>query len=325
MTSDAAAAPAVLSIGRTMLEADALLAGRFEVVDGRAAPLADVLARRGADIRAVMTRGGEKVPADLIDRLPNLEIIANLGVGYDKVDCAAAERRGVIVTNTPGVLTDEVADFTIGLLLATIRQIPQSDRYVRSGEWSEKPFRLSASLRDRTIGIVGMGQIGLAIARRLEPFGRPIAYHTRRQIEGLDYAYYPSARALAAAVDTLILILPGGPATEKLIDAQTLTALGPNGVLINVARGTVVDEAALVEALASGAIAAAGLDVFEREPHPSPKLLELDNVVLCPHVGSGTVHTRGRMAALGVENLVSWFDGRGPVTPVPETPWPRPA
>ncbi|WP_020181093.1 2-hydroxyacid dehydrogenase [Methylopila sp. M107] len=323
--SAASDAVAVLSIGRTMLEADDLLKGRFDVVDGRAAPLDEVVARDGDRIRAVMTRGGEKVPADLIARLPKLEIIANLGVGYDKVDVAAAAKAGVVVTNTPGVLTDEVADFTVGLLLSTIREIPQSDAYVRSGGWSEKPFRLTASLRDRSIGIVGMGQIGEAIARRLEPFGRPIAYHARRKVAALPYEHYPTALGLAEAVDTLILIVPGGPATDKMIDASVLSALGSNGVLINVARGSVVDEAALVRALAAREIAGAGLDVFEREPHPSPELLGLDNVVLCSHVGSGTHHTRGRMAALGAENITSWFDGRGPVTPVPETPWPRPA
>ena len=313
----------VLSIGRTMPEADALLEGRLEVVDGRTASLDEVLTRDGARIRAVMTRGGEKVPAELIDRLPKLEIIANLGVGYDKVDVAAAARRGVVVTNTPGVLTDEVADFTVGLLLATIREIPQADRYVRAGGWSEKPFRLTASLRDRTIGLVGMGEIGQAIARRLEPFGRPIAYHARRRVDGLPYAHYPSALALAGAVDTLIVIVPGGAATNRMIDADVLAALGPSGLLINVARGSVVDEAALVRALTDRTIAGGGLDVFEREPQPSPELLGLANVVLCPHVGSGTVHTRGRMAALGAENLISWFEGRGPVTPVPETPWPK--
>lgn len=314
---------AILSIGRTMPTADDLLAERFEVLSARLNPLVEILAADAPRIRGIMTRGGEAVPGALIDRLPALEIIANLGVGYDAVDTAAAARRGVMVTNTPEVLNDEVADFTVGLLLATVREIPQSDAYVRAGKWTDGPFRLSASLRDRTIGIVGMGQIGRAIAHRLEAFGRPIAYHARRKVEGLAYAYHPSVVELAAAVDVLIAIVPGGPATKGMIDAAVLSALGPNGLLINVARGSVVDEAALVKALAAGEIAGAGLDVFEREPRPSPELLAFDNVVLCPHIGSGTHHTRGRMAALGAENLTSWFAGNGPVTPVPETPWPQ--
>lgn len=323
MTDDTNALPPILSVGRTVIEADALLQGRFTLVDGRTAPLPDVLARSGAEVRGVLARSSATVTAELIDALPNLEIIAQIGVGYNTVDTAAAARRGVVVTNTPGVLTDEVADFSVALLLATIREIPQGDRYVRSGAWADKPFRLTASLRDRSIGVVGMGEIGSAIARRLEPFGRPIAYHARREVKGCPYAYHPTVVGLAEAVDTLIVIVPGGAATEKLIDASVLEALGPRGVLVNVARGSVVDEAALVAALTSGAIAAAGLDVFEREPHPSPELMALENVVLTPHVGSATHDTRGQMGALAVENLASWFAGKGPLTPVPETPWPK--
>jgi lactate dehydrogenase-like 2-hydroxyacid dehydrogenase len=314
---------AILSIGRTMAGADDLLAGRFEVLSARETALDDILSGHAPRIRGVLTRGGEAVPGALIERLPKLEIIANIGVGYDAVDVETAARRGVVVTNTPGVLTDEVADFSVGLLLATVRELPQSDAYVRSGRWAEAPFRLSASLRDRSIGIVGMGDIGKAIARRLEPFGRPIAYHARRKVAGVSYPYHASVVELARAVDTLIVIVPGGAATRGLIGAEVLAALGPRCILINVARGSVVDEAALVSALASGAIAGAGLDVFEREPRPSPELLAFDTVVLCPHVGSGTHHTRQKMAALGVENLTAWFGGLGPLTPVAETPWPK--
>lgn len=315
----------ILSVGRTVVEADRLVTGRLALVDGRSGPLDEVLAQRGAEIRGLLTRGSAEVSAAVIKALPKLEIIANIGVGYNGVDVAAAAGRGVVVTNTPGVLTDEVADFAVALLLATIREIPQADRFLRTGGWTDKPFRMTASLRDRSIGIVGMGEIGSAIARRLEPFGRPIAYHARREVTGSPYAYHASVLALAEAVDTLIVIVPGGAATNRLIDAGALEALGPRGVLVNVARGSVVDEAALIGALRSGTIAAAGLDVYEREPQLSPGLAELDNVVLTPHVGSATHATRGAMAALAVENLLSWFDGRGPVTPVPETPWPRPA
>jgi lactate dehydrogenase-like 2-hydroxyacid dehydrogenase len=313
----------LLALGPLMPGYEDGLAAGFEILKADAASLPGILSARGPEIRAIAARGSMKTDAALIDALPALEIVACAGVGYDSVDLAAAARRGVVVTNAPGVLDDEVADFTIGLLLATIRRIPQGDAYVRAGRWAGGAFPLTATLRDRTIGIAGMGRIGQAIAARLEPFSRPIAYHTRRPVDGLAYPHHPTLAGLAEACDALILILPGGPSTRHVVNGEVLRALGPNGVLINVARGSVVDEARLVQALADGEIAAAGLDVFEDEPRPNPALLTMDNVVLQPHVGSGTHHTRMRMAELGVANLVSWFDGNGPVTPVPETPWPR--
>jgi lactate dehydrogenase-like 2-hydroxyacid dehydrogenase len=256
-----------------------------------------------------------------LSHFPNLEIIASLGVGYDNVDVTEASRRGIVVTNTPDVLNAEVADLTIGLLIATLRRIPQADRYLRAGHWLKAPFPLSSTLRERKVGIVGLGRIGKAIARRLEGFDVEISYHGRTRQEDVAYAYHATLKGLAEACDVLIAITPGGAGTRHLINAEILKALGPNGVLINVARGSVVDERALIEALRSGTILAAGLDVFEDEPRVPQELIDMDNVVLLPHVASASVHTRRAMGQLVVDNLVSWFSGQGPLTPVPETPW----
>ena len=264
-----------------------------------------------------------RVDATLLDRLPNAEIISSFGVGYDNVDAAEAARRNIIVTNTPGVLDDEVADLTLGLLLATLRKIPQADRYLRDGKWPKASFPLSATLRQRKVGIVGLGRIGKAIARRLEGFDVSIAYHGRTQQADVAYPYYPTVTGLAEASDVLIVITPGGASTRHLIDADVLKALGSNGVLINVARGSVVDEQALIEALRSGTILSAGLDVYEYEPRVPQELIDLEHVVLLPHIASASVHTRNGMGKLVADNLISWFDGKGPLTPVAETPWPR--
>ncbi|MBS9479282.1 2-hydroxyacid dehydrogenase [Ancylobacter radicis] len=287
---------------------------------------AEMLAEAGPRIRAVATGvgstagGANRVTEALLARLPQVEIVANFGVGYDAVDVQAAAARGIVVTNTPGVLDDEVADLSIGLLLATVRRIPQADRFLRAGQWPKGPFPFSPTLRDRTIGIVGMGRIGQAIARRLAGFGRPVAYHSRRPVEGLPYPHYPALLDLAAAVDVLIVIVPGGPETDRMINAPVLAALGPTGILINVARGSVVDEPSLIDALQSGTIAAAGLDVFADEPNVPEALIAMDNVVLLPHVASATHVTRNAMGQLVVDNLLAWRDGREPLTPVPETP-----
>ena len=274
----------------------------------------------GARVEGLVTSGSfGRIDGALMDRLPRLQIVASLGVGYDNVDAAAAAARGVVVTNTPGVLDDEVADLTIGLLLATVRRIPQADRFVREGRWQAGAFPLSPTLRGRRIGIAGLGNIGKAIARRLEGFGVAIAYHGRSRQAGVGYDYHPTILSLAEAVDTLIVIVPGGDDTRHLIDARVLDALGPQGVLVNVSRGSVVDEPALVEALADGRILAAGLDVFADEPHVPAALLAMENVVLLPHVGSATRHTRAAMAGLLVDNLAGWFGGAGALTPVAET------
>lgn len=294
------------------------LQDRFRLVG--ATDFEGALAAEGASVRGLVTRGARRVDEALLAHLPALEIIANFGVGYDTVDAAAAARKGVIVTNTPDVLNEEVADLTLGLLLATVREIPQADRYVREGKWTRAAFPLGATLRDRSVGIVGMGRIGQAIARRIAAFDLPIAYHSRRPAADCPYRHYPDLMDLARDVDTLILILPGGPQTKALIGREVLEALGPEGILINVARGSVVDEPALVEALVNRTIRAAGLDVFAHEPNVPEALLGLDNVVLLPHVGSATHHTRGAMGQLVVDNVVSWFAGTGPLTPVAETP-----
>jgi len=283
------------------------------------------IAQHASRIRGVATGGGAsgRVDKALIDALPALEIVASFGVGYDHVDAAYAGTKGVVVTNTPDVLTDEVADLAIGLLLATLRKLPQADRYLREGRWLEKPFPLSPTLRERRIGILGYGRIGKAIARRLDAFDVEVVYHGRREQADAPHRYYADLEAMARDVDTLVVITPGGTGTQKLVDARILEALGPEGVLINVARGSVVDEAALIAALRDGTILSAGLDVFEKEPQVPQELIEMDHVVLLPHVGSASVHTRNAMAQLVVDNLVAWFDGKPPLTPVPETPSPR--
>lgn len=305
----------ILSIGAIMPVIDAALDARFDVLRDTDAGLS----LEDAGIRAVVTRGRKPVDAALIARLPKLELIANFGVGYDSVDVAAAAAKGVVVTNTPDVLNDEMGDFTMGLLLATIRRLPQADRHVREGRWPEQTFPLGASLRGRRIGIAGMGRIGRVIARRLSGFDLPIAYHARNPVPDLPWPHYPSLTALAEAVDVLIVVLPGGAATRHAVNAEVLAALGGEGVLINVARGSVVDEDALIEALRAGTIQSAGLDVFAAEPQVPAALRAMDNVVLLPHVGTATHHTRGLMADLLIRNVMSWFDGNGPVTPVAET------
>jgi lactate dehydrogenase-like 2-hydroxyacid dehydrogenase len=258
-------------------------------------------------------------------RFPKLEILASCGVGYDHIDAKAAARRGIIVTNTPDVLTEEVADTALGLLICTVRRLPQADAYLRAGHWLKEPFPFTDTLRGKKIGIVGLGRIGKAIARRAEAFGLDIAYHSRSHQPGVPYLYFPTLKGLAEAVDILMVITPGGTGTKHLINAEILAALGKKGVLINVARGSVVDEKALIAALKAGTIASAGLDVFEDEPQVPADLIAMGNVALFPHVGSASVHTRNAMGNLVVDNLKSWFSGKGPLTPVAETPWKKAA
>jgi lactate dehydrogenase-like 2-hydroxyacid dehydrogenase len=313
----------VLSLGE-MAEVERQLEPAFDLLRVKGAVIEPVLAAHGPSVRGIVTRGRDRIGEEMLARLPALELIANFGVGYDSIDVEAARRHAVVVTNTPEVLNDEVADLSMALLLATVRQIPQADRYVRAGKWLQATFPLGPTLRDRTVGLIGMGRIGRRIAQRLRAFEVPVVYHSRTPQPDLPYRHYPDLRAMAADVDTLLAILPGGATTRKLVDASVLAALGPRGIFVNVARGSVVDEPALIEALRSKTILAAGLDVFADEPRVPQGLLELDNVVLLPHVGSATHHTRGLMGKLLVDNVVSWFEGKGPLTPVPETPWPNP-
>ncbi|MBI5129408.1 MAG: 2-hydroxyacid dehydrogenase [Rhodopseudomonas palustris] len=274
-----------------------------------------------ARIRGVAVTGLVPTNAEMLARFPKLEIISSFGVGYDHVDAAWAAQNNVVVTNTPDVLTEEVADTALGLLIATLREFVRADGFVRSGQWATQAYPLSAgSLRDRTVGIVGMGRIGQAIARRLDASLVPVVYHSRRPSAEVNYKHYPDLIAMAEDVDALVVIIPGGPSTSKLINAEVLAALGPRGVLINVARGSVVDEPALIAALQSGGILAAGLDVFAEEPKVPEALRALQNVVLLPHIGSASVVTRNAMDQLVVDNLKAWFDGKPPLTPIPETP-----
>jgi lactate dehydrogenase-like 2-hydroxyacid dehydrogenase len=254
-------------------------------------------------------------------KFPKLEIVASFGVGYDHVDAAYAAERNVMVTNTPDVLTEEVADIALGLLICTLREFVKADRYLRSGLWTTQQYPLSVgSLRDRKVGMVGMGRIGQAIGRRLEACRVPVVYHSRKPAEGVSYQYYPDLIEMAKAVDTLVLIVPGGPSTAKMVDAEVMKALGPRGVIINVARGSVVDEQALIAALKNGTILSAGLDVFANEPNVPDELKAMQNVVLLPHIGSASVVTRNAMDQLVVDNLKAWFAGKPPLTPVAETP-----
>lgn len=263
-----------------------------------------------------------KVDGAFLTRFPKLEQISSFGVGYDHVDAKWAGAHGIVVTNTPDVLNEEVADTALGLLLCTVREFPQADRYVRAGKWPKAQYPLAkATLRDRTVGMVGMGRIGKAIARRLEAFGVPVVYHSRNP-QDVAYKYYPKLLDMARDVDTLMVIVPGGPATQNLINADVLKALGSRGIVINMARGSVVDEPALIEALKSRTIYSAGLDVFAKEPEVPKELLEMDNIVLFPHLGSSTEVTRAAMDQLLVDNILAWADGKPPLTPVPETPYP---
>jgi lactate dehydrogenase-like 2-hydroxyacid dehydrogenase len=265
--------------------------------------------------------GHYRTDAAVMGRFSKLEIVASFGVGYDNVDVRWAAEHGIVITNTPDVLTEEVADTAMGLIVCAVRQLPQAERYLRAGRWLKEPFPLSPSLRGRTLGILGLGRIGKAIARRAEAFGLKIVYHGRNVQEEEPYLFFPTLVGMARAADILIVVAPGGPGTRNLVDREVLRALGPDGVLVNIARGSVVDEAALIAALRDREILAAGLDVFVDEPHVPPALLEMDNVVLLPHVGSASQPTRDAMGQLVVDNLVAWAKGEAPITPVPETPW----
>jgi len=270
---------------------------------------------------AAVTYSTVRCDGGVMAMFPKLEIAASFGVGYDHVDANYASEHNIVVTNTPDVLTEEVADIAMGLLIATLREFIKADRYLRSGLWTTQQYPLSVgSLRDRKVGIVGMGRIGQAIGRRLEASLVPVVYHSRNPVTSVSYKHYPDLIEMAKAVDTLVVIVPGGPATAKMINADVLKALGPRGVVINVARGSVIDEEALIAALKSGAILAAGLDVFAKEPAVPDELKAMQNVVLLPHIGSASVVTRNAMDQLVVDNLKAWFAGKPPLTPIAETP-----
>jgi lactate dehydrogenase-like 2-hydroxyacid dehydrogenase len=255
-------------------------------------------------------------PAPVIEALPKLEIIACMGIGVDRVDLTVARARGVRVTNTPDVVTDDTADIALALMLATERRIAQADRFVRRGDWLKGDLPFGRALRNRKLGIVGFGRIGQAIATRAAAFGMQIAYYGPRRKADVPYPYFADPVALAGWAEILIVAAPGGEATRNLVSRAVIDALGPEGTLINIARGSVVDEAALVEALAAGRLGAAGLDVYASEPHVPEALLALENVVLSPHTGSATHDTRRAMGDLTVANLLAHFAGQPLLTPV---------
>ncbi len=293
---------------------------RFDLVKLWEADDQDALLRaRGGEVLGVATNGQLPVDDALLDKLPKLQIVAHFGVGYDSVDTDVTRARGVVVTNTPAVLAAEVADTAMGLLLMTVRELGAAERYLRAGRWAaEGAYRLTPhTIAGRTLGIAGLGRIGLEIAKRAEPFGLRIEYHNRRRRDDVPFPYHASLVELAAAVDTLMIVLPGGAATHHVVDAEVLAALGPDGILINIGRGSVVDTDALVAALTNGTIAGAGLDVYEDEPQVPQDLIDIETAVLLPHVGSASVSTRRAMGQLVTDNLISWFDTGKAVTPVP--------
>ncbi|MFL6799646.1 MAG: 2-hydroxyacid dehydrogenase [Xanthobacteraceae bacterium] len=324
----AAAQEDVLMIGPARPVIAQGLASAFNVLDlpSDTQGKKDFFSKSGRSLRAIATSiSSRRIDSELMEQLPRLEIISSFGVGYDHVDAAWAGAHGIIVTNTPDVLTEEVADTALGLLLCTVRELPQAERHLRAGKWANGDYPLSkASLRTSTVGLVGMGRIARSIARRLDAVRVPVVYHARKPAQDVPYRHYPNLVEMAREVNILLVIVPGGAGTRNMIDDNVLAALGPEGILINMARGSVVDERALIDALKNKTIMSAGLDVYADEPNVPQELVALPNVVLFPHVGSASVATRAKMDQLVVDNLLAWKAGKPPLTPVPETPWPPP-
>lgn len=311
--------PVVLMVGPHLPSLDTALRAAYDVVDlpEPGAERDAVLARRGAEVRAATVSFGRPFRADVMAALPRLGAVAHFGVGYDNIDVAEATRRGVLVSNTPDVLSDSVAEVAVGLALDVLHRFPAGDRYVRSGRWvGEGPFPLSRQLAGKSVGILGLGRIGREIAARFEAFKCPVRYHSRREVADAPWEYADTPLALAAWSDVLVAILPGGSATAGIVSREVLEALGPDGVFVNVARGSVVDQDALVELLLDGRLGGAGLDVYAREPEVPEALMALDQVVLLPHVGSGTLETRAAMGRLVFDNVRTFLDEGRMVTPV---------
>jgi lactate dehydrogenase-like 2-hydroxyacid dehydrogenase len=312
-------APKLLQIGPLTERMKSHLEAEFEIVP---LPMDDTqaafIAEHAESFTAVVNVGHYGVPPDLMAALTNLKIISNYGVGYDTIDAAAAAKRGIVVTHTPEVLNDEVANTAILLWFAVSRRLVPYDAYVRAGRWEkEGNTPLTHSVQGRTVGIVGLGRIGQAIADRLAVFDATVVYHARSE-KDVPYRYYGDLTEMAKECDVMIVITPGGPETKHLVNSDVIAALGPEGILVNVARGTVVDETALVQALKDGKLGGAGLDVFEAEPKVPEALFAMDNVVLQPHVGSATHETRQAMGDLTCENLTRWLKDGTTITPVPE-------
>jgi len=304
--------PTILRVPPLSPQLHDAVAERYDVVDP------DDLPDRADDVVGIVCTNTGRVDGALITSLPRLGVIVNHGVGYDNIDVPVALDRGIAVSNTPEVLDDAVAETAVALLLAVRRQVVVADRFVREGRWRDAAFPLTDQVAGSRVGILGLGRIGRAVATRLEAFGCTVSYHNRRRVPDVSYAYAASPVDLAAGVDNLIVVVPGGSGTEALVDATVLDALGPAGVLVNIARGSVVDEPALVAALQEGRLGGAGLDVYADEPHVPEELRTLDNVVLLPHVGSGTHPTRAAMRELTLANLDSWLADGTLRTPIPE-------
>jgi lactate dehydrogenase-like 2-hydroxyacid dehydrogenase len=311
--------PVVLMVGPHLPSLEAALRAAYDVVqlpeadDQRAA----VLAARGSEVRAATVAFGRPFRADLMAELPTLGAVAHFGVGYDNIDVVEASRLGVLVSNTPDVLSDSVAEVAVGLALDVLHRFPAADRYVRAGRWgSDGPFPLGRQLAGKAVGILGLGRIGQEIAARFEAFKCPVRYHSRRPVEGAAYEYAETPLALAALSDILVAVVPGGTSTDGIVSREVLEALGPEGVFVNVARGSVADQDALVELLLDGGLGGAGLDVYAREPEVPEALMALDRVVLLPHVGSATVETREAMGRLVFDNVRTFLDQGSMVTPV---------
>ena len=312
-------APNLLQLGGMTDLMQSRLSEAFTVVRLADQPdRAAFLAERGAEFTAAVTDGHTGLPADVMEAMPNLKLVSSFGVGYDAIDADAAAARGIIVTHTPDVLNDEVADTAILLWMAASRRLVAADRWARSGAWERKgAFPLTRSVQKRVVGIVGFGRIGQTIARRATAFDPTILYHARSD-KGVEWEFCPDLTDMARRSDVLMVITPGGAGTRHLVSEEVIRALGPDGILVNVARGSVVDEAALVRALEDGGLGGAGLDVFEAEPKIPDALKAMDQVVLAPHVGSASVETRAAMANLTCDNLFRFFEDGSVLTPVPE-------
>ena len=313
------AKPDLMLVGGMTTEMRDLLNAHFTVHDMPKGDALDAfLTGKGESIVAVATNGGDGLRTEVMDRLPNLKVISNYGVGYDAIDASHAAGRGIVVTHTPNVLNDEVANTAILLWLATSRKLAAYDAYVRAGRWEKMGGTpLTKSPQGRTVGIVGLGRIGQAIADRLPVFGARVVYHSRSK-KDVAYDYFADLAEMAREADVLIVITPGGAETKHLIDRDVIDALGPEGILVNVARGSVVDETALIAALQEGRLWGAGLDVFEGEPHVPEAFFGMENVVLQPHIGSATKETRAAMGQLTCDNLIRYFEDGTTLTPVPE-------
>lgn len=297
----------ILQTHKLLASCEEALAARYTVHKLHEAPDKEALL---ADIRdRVRGIAGGNVGPELMDKLPKLEIVANFGVGYDSIDTKAAKQRNVRVTNTPNVLNDAMAEITIGLMISLARRLPQSDQHVRQGKWPKGNFPLQVELNGKTLGILGLGRIGKDVALRAQAMKMRVVYHGRHRQPDEPYVYYDKLADMARDSDWLVLIAPGGKSTDKIVNREVLTALGPEGYLVNMGRGTLVDEPVLVEMLQNGGIAGAALDVFEKEPQVPEVLFGLDNVVLSPHQGSATHQTRNKMGALVVANLDAHFAG----------------